>query len=152
MTDDSHWLWRLSADAWLDAAQRELEQGQAQLGSRRTAVTHARRAAGMALNGVLVALATRGWPRDRCEAVLGRSYIDHLRVLADPENARAKELRELFDPREFMRCKILLGIPVMPPEGLVRLATRKDEAAHEAMTIAADLVRACAVVIAAGNS
>lgn len=149
MTDDAHWLWRLSANEWLDAAQRELEQADAQLGSRRTAVTHARRAAGMALNGVLVALATRGWARERCQTVLGRSYIDHLRTLADPEKHGAKELRELFDPEQFTRCETLLGIPVMPPQTLIRLGTRKDEAAHEAVAIARDLARACGSVIVA---
>jgi hypothetical protein len=147
MSDDSHWLWRLSADAWLEAAQVELEQGRAQLGARRTAVTHARRAAGMALNAVLVTLPARGWPRERCEVALGRSYIDHLRALADPEHAAAKELRELFDPEQFARCQTLLGIPVMPPQGLIRLATRKDEAAHEAIAIASELTRACVVFV-----
>ena len=54
-----HWLWRLDADAWLRAASTELAACEAHLDSRRTAVTHARRAAGMALNAVLVTLGDR---------------------------------------------------------------------------------------------
>ena len=52
-----HWLWRLEASAWLVSAAREIELGRRHLDSRRKAVTHARRAAGMGLNGVLVACA-----------------------------------------------------------------------------------------------
>ena len=80
--DSEHWLWRFDAPSWLAAAHTELEQGRARVDSRRTAVTHARRAAGMALNGVLVEMVTRGWSVERCETAWGRSYIDHLRILA----------------------------------------------------------------------
>ena len=81
MTEDrsEHWLWRLDAPAWLRAAEAELDAGAANLAQRRTAVTHARRAAGMALNAVLAAA-----PPDADELRWGRSYIDHLRALADP--------------------------------------------------------------------
>ena len=147
MTEQDHWLWRLSADAWLEAARRELEQASDQLGARRTAVTHARRAAGMALNGVLVAMADRGWSRERCETAWGRSYIDHLRALADPTKNNATEAGDPFAGEQADRCRALLQISVMPPTGLVRLATRKDEAAADARAVAAEITRACAALI-----
>lgn len=141
-SDDTHWLWRLSDREWLAAAERELDRAREHLGTRRTAITHARRAAGMALNGVLVTMVTRGWSRERCETGWGRSYIDHLRALTDP----GKSI-EPFAAEQAEHCQTLLAIPVMPPAGLVRLATRKDEAASRAVAIADELVRACAVVI-----
>lgn len=142
MTDADHWLWRLSAHAWLDAAAHELEQAREHVGSRRTAITHARRAAGMALNGVLVSMA-RSWPRERCETVWGRSYMDHLRAIADPASSQV----EPFDCEQAERCRTLLAIPVMPNTGLVRLSPRKDDAASQAIAIAAAIVKACAEAI-----
>jgi hypothetical protein len=145
MGDNDHWLWRLSAHAWLDSANHEIAQASDHLGLRRTAVTHARRAAGMALNAVLVAMSTRGWSREHCETVWGRSYIDHLRALAASPDA--DESRGPFDTQMFDQCRSLLSISVMPPTGLVRLAARKDEAASEAITTATAITRACASVI-----
>jgi hypothetical protein len=141
VTDPDHWLWRLSDREWLDAARRELAQARERLGTRRTAITHARRAAGMALNGVLVSMAGRGWTQERCESAWGRSYIDHLRALADPSLAAP------FDFAQAERCRTLLAIPVMPPTGLVPLASRKDAAANEAVGLAAAIVEACAEAI-----
>jgi hypothetical protein len=151
MTDADHWLWRLSAREWLEAGERELELARAQLGARRTAITHARRAAGMALNGALVAMAAQGWSRERCETAWGRSYIDHLRTLAAP----APEPRHPFGPdlseacRQACRqaCRSLLAIPVMPNTDLVRLVARKDAAAAEAIEHAAAITSTCAAVI-----
>jgi hypothetical protein len=145
--DSGHWLWRLDADGWLAAADVELEQGRARLGSRRAAVTHARRAAGMALNATLVALAARGWSREQCETIWGRSYIDHLRTLAASLDADDAPLRDPFDAEQAERCRELLTIPVMPPTGLIRLARSKDEAASAALSTATALVRACAAVV-----
>ena len=55
--DPAHWLHRLTADEWLAAAATELELCAETLERRafRPGVTHARRAAGMAWNAVLVA-------------------------------------------------------------------------------------------------
>jgi|GEM_PF-1320621 len=147
MNDSDHWLWRLSAQDWLDAAARELEHGHEQLRSRRTAVTHARRAAGMALNGVLVTMITRGWSRERCENAWGRSYIDHLRSLAAGLEVGHEHLREPFDAEQSARCRALLNVPVMPPSDLIRLARHKDEAAVTSLDTATALVHACAAVI-----
>jgi hypothetical protein len=141
VSDQDHWLWRLSDHDWLDAARRELEQAREHLGTRRTAITHARRAAGMALNGVLVGMAARGWTRSHCESAWGRSYMDHLRAVAD------SALAPMFDFEQAERCRTLLAIPVMPPTGLIRLATRKDEAASQAVGLAGAIVEACAEAI-----
>ncbi|PRQ02540.1 hypothetical protein ENSA5_21850 [Enhygromyxa salina] len=142
--DANHWLWRLSALEWLAAANSELEQGRASLGARRTAVTHARRAAGMALNAALVAMAARGWSRERCESVWGRSYIDHLRTLAAAADGEDSGLRGPLEVEHCLRCRELLAIPVMPPTGLVRLAKTRDEASTHAIELAAAIVRGCA--------
>ena len=55
-SDPTHWLHRLSAAEWLAAAATELDHAQAALARRatRVGVTHARRAAGMAWNAVLI--------------------------------------------------------------------------------------------------
>ncbi len=145
MVQDDHWLWRLEANAWLGAAAHELEQGEAGLAVRRTAVTHARRAAGMALNAVLVDLAVRGGSPDRSETVWGRSYIDHLRTLAGPE--LDPELRAPFTAEFGQHCRELLAIPVMPPTGLVRIARGPDEAASHAIGLARRIVEACTLAV-----
>jgi hypothetical protein len=143
VSDHDHWLWRLSDREWLEAGLHELAQAEQHLGTRRTGITHARRAAGMALNGVLVSMAGRGWTKDRCETAWGRSYMDHLRAVADSARSEA----DPFDFQQAERCRTLLAIPVMPPTGLVRLATRKDEAASQAVALAAAIVQGCADAI-----
>ncbi len=81
--DPAHWLLRLDAGEWLDAAETDLGHGEAVLGRRdvRAEVTHARRAAGMAVNALLV-----GDPHDRW----GRSYMDHVRALVDDPTVPAE--------------------------------------------------------------
>ena len=73
--DPAHWLHRLTAAEWLAAAENELALAEAALARRafRPGVTHARRAAGMAWNAVLVAM-----PDDDR---YGRSYMDHVHAL-----------------------------------------------------------------------
>ena len=84
--DPDHWLYRLTAPGWLAAADTELIHCQDALSRRavRPAVTHARRAAGMAVNALLVLREMPGF---------GRSYMDHVAALtADagvPEDVRA---------------------------------------------------------------
>ena len=149
MNDDTkHWLWRLPAQEWLAAAQVELEQGHTRRENRRAAVTHARRAAGMALNGVLVAMAARGWPRARCEHIWGRSYIDHIRALAKFEHE--PEQRAPFDAEQCQRCAALLAVQVMPATGktgLVTLSRSQDHAAGAALELGVAIQRGCAAVI-----
>ena len=91
--DPGHWLHRLDAGEWLAAAETELRHAEEALGRRATrpGVTHARRAAGMALNAVLVGADRPAW---------GRSYMEHVVALADdasapePVRAAARMLRE----------------------------------------------------------
>ena len=80
--DPSHWLYRLTADEWLAAAETELGHCEETLNRRavRTGVTHARRAAGMAWNAVL---AQAPAPDEK----FGRSYMDHVVALAGAEDA-----------------------------------------------------------------
>jgi hypothetical protein len=91
--DPAHWLYRLSIEEWLAAADNELGLCADALGRRafRPGVTHARRAAGMAWNAVLVA---------RLDGRYGRSYMEHVAALAadqelpDPIRAAAAFLRD----------------------------------------------------------
>jgi hypothetical protein len=117
-TDPTHWLRRLSPAGWLAAADTELTHCQETLARRavRPGVTHARRAAGMAVNAVLVLA-----PDDR----LGRSYMDHVVALAGDAGASA--------PGEVRAAAVLLrDTPAAPPE-LVTLG-RPDMRALEAAT------------------
>jgi hypothetical protein len=93
--DPAHWLLRLTAAEWLAAADTELEHAEQALRRRaaRPGVTHARRAAGMAWNAVLVVLAAAPSggtsAEDRAAALaappiarFGRSYMEHVVALA----------------------------------------------------------------------
>jgi HEPN domain-containing protein len=84
--DSGHWLYRLTAPQWLTAADNELAQADLALGRRavRVAVTHARRAAGMALNAVLCLT-----PEEQRPA-WGRSYMEHVVALAGDAGAPAE--------------------------------------------------------------
>ncbi len=136
-----HWLWRLDAPAWLRAAEIELETGTANLRSRRTAITHARRGAGMALNAVLVALAIP--PHD--ELRWGRSYIDHLRAIAGADDPR----RHPMSAQARTIAARLLTIAVAPTAALVQLGRGPDSAAHEALELARALHEECAAIVSA---
>lgn len=78
-----HWLYRLTADEWLRAADKELDLCRASFvqKNQRAAVAYARRAAGMALNAVL-------WHRE--DPSYGRSYMDHLAALQEDPAAPAE--------------------------------------------------------------
>jgi hypothetical protein len=136
-----HWLWRLDARAWLLAAEVELEAAANNLRSRRAAITHARRGAGMALNAVLVALAVE--PED--ELRWGRSYIDHLRAIASADDAR----RHPLPAHTRALAARLLTIAVAPTAALVQLGRGPDSAAQEALELARSLLEACAAVVTA---
>ncbi len=81
-TDPGHWLHRLDPGEWLAAATTELAHAQEKLSQRalRPGVTHARRAAGMAWNAVLV-----NAPDER----YGRTYMDHVVALAQTADGDA---------------------------------------------------------------
>ena len=80
--DPTHWLHRLAPDEWLAAAENELAAARQALERRsvRAGVTHARRAAGMALNGRLCLEERPSW---------GRSYMEHIVALSTDEAAPA---------------------------------------------------------------
>jgi len=77
--DPAHWLYRLSAPSWLDAAATELESARTALksGHQRKGVAFSRRAAGMAVNALLIIQPSEAY---------GRSYLEHLRALGTDEN------------------------------------------------------------------
>jgi HEPN domain-containing protein len=82
--DPTHWLHRLTSEEWLSAAATELAHAEtaSDQRARRAALAHARRAAGMAWNAVLI---------DHPDEGAGRSYMDHLHALA--ANASTDEVR-----------------------------------------------------------
>jgi HEPN domain-containing protein len=116
--DPTHWLYRLSPDDWLAAADTELRHAEEKLAARsfRPAITHARRAAGMALNAVLVLQENDRW---------GRSYMDHVVALVDEENA-PDDVRAA--------AQLLREIPPAPPE-LIRLGKPDHRALDAARRI-----------------
>lgn len=98
--DPSHWLRRLDPDQWIAAAENELVQCQQALARRayRPGVTHARRAAGMALNGILFLQEQPSW---------GRSYMEHVAALVG-DDAAPEEVRAA--------ARALHDTPAAPPE------------------------------------
>jgi HEPN domain-containing protein len=92
-SDDTTWLTRLSTEEWLRAAEKELGLSEAALRGKRQreGVACARRAAGMALNAVLVL---------HYDPRYGRSYMEHLQALGgdetvpEPVRAAARALLE----------------------------------------------------------
>lgn len=102
--DPSHWLHRLTAAEWLAAAETELAAGDAALVRRstRVVVTHARRAAGMALNAILCLRDNPAW---------GRSYMEHVVALAGDPAAPAERQAD---------AALLRDTPPAPPT-LVKL-------------------------------
>lgn len=122
-SDPAHWLHRLTAAEWLAAAETELAHAEAALARRaaRPGVTHARRAAGMAWNAVLI-----GTPDEQA----GRSYLEHVVALAN-DAALAVEVRQA--------AQRLRDTPAMPP-ALVTLG-RPDLSAAQAARLIIDHAR-----------
>jgi hypothetical protein len=149
--DEAHWLWRLDADAWMRAAELELAAAAEHLGVRRTALAHARRAAGMALNAVLVAWArAQGTPEALAAAELrwGRSYVDHLRRLGDG----APDELDPLSPSTGEAARALMAIPVALAggnEALVSLQRGPNQAARQGLEHARAIVQDCAAALAA---
>lgn len=141
--DPDHWLYRLDAASWLRAAASELAAGEANVSARRAAITHARRAAGMALNAALVLHAEATGDFQAAAQRWGRSYIDHLRALAEGDEAAAAPL----PPQLRGEARALLEIPVLAPAtGLVQLAAAPHAAARGALEIARHFFQACAAL------
>ncbi len=139
-----HWLWRLDASDWLAAARRELELGRDRVDARRAAITHARRGAGMALNGLLVAFSNRGADDEACVQAWGRSYVDHLRALARGDDA---PLQLPLPPELGPTAADLLQIPVVPGGNLVQLARVPGGEVMRALELAGRIVELAAAII-----
>lgn len=121
--DANHWLYRLNAEQWLTAADNELRSATEALSAKqqRAGITHARRAAGMALNARLRLVADDSY---------GRSYMEHLQALhKDP--AVSQELREAAGR--------LLAAPLT--QQLVTLGPRGDTRPAEFATRIIEYVR-----------
>ena len=105
--DPAHWLNRLSPDEWISAALGELKRAEESYARHdvRAGLAGAKRAAGMALNGVLMLHPNEAW---------GRSYVDHVQALAADETA-PEAVRAA--------CKLLLEAPA-PGAVLVGLRTK----------------------------
>jgi len=107
------WLAKLPPEGWIREALSELSRAEALLRrqDRRAAIVGLKRAAGMALNGAL-AVRPRAW---------GRTYVDHLRAVADAEE----------EPAEVRNAAGLLGRASAEPtpSGVVRLTPPSESAA-----------------------
>jgi hypothetical protein len=129
--DSTHWLYRLSPAEWISAALGEFGRVKDAFGSRDVAAAIAglKRAAGMALNAALIVRPRPEW---------GRSYVEHLRALADDAQAPA-EVRDA--------ARRLLALK--PPGGaVVSLRTRSDD---QASLEAARVVMAHAYALVHGS-
>jgi hypothetical protein len=102
--DPGHWLHRLDAGEWLAAAATELAHAEEKLAHRsvRPGLTHARRAAGMAWNAVLVTA-----PDER----YGRSYMEHVVALAQTPDDAAAIPAAVRDA-----ARLLRDTPAAPPQ------------------------------------
>ena len=144
MADAEHWLWRLSAAQWLDAARHELAEGHAHAHDRRAALVYARRGAGMALNAVLAA---RGEAADEAERAAlesrwGRSYVEHLQALAEGDEAVCAPL-----PREAAAAaRTVLTTPLRAQ--VVTLGRGPAADVHATLEAAERLVEACVAAVA----
>jgi hypothetical protein len=129
--DPAHWLHRLTAAEWLAAAENELAHGETAVTRRaaRAGLTHARRAAGMAWNAVLV---------DHPDERAGRSYMDHVVALCEdpaaPDAVRAAA-RELRDASSAPPALVTLTAPGAGPDlAMVRAARTIVEHARRVVT------------------
>jgi len=129
--DDAHWLFKLSPDEWIRAAMGELRRAEQAYERKngRAGLAGARRAAGMALNALLIVQPNEAW---------GRSYMDHLLALRrDEAVATPARVREA--------CAILVETP-LPGGELVAIRTstaneRVLEAARDVIAHAYAMVK-----------
>ena len=129
--DPAHWLHRLTAEEWLAAATTELAHAETAVAShvKRTGLAHARRAAGMAWNAVLI-----HHPDERA----GRSYMEHVVALCDdaaaPDGVRAAA-RELKNASMTRPALVTLAPPGVNPDlAMVRAARTIVEHARRVVT------------------
>ncbi len=138
--DEAHWLLRLSAAEWIDAARRELTLGADHEAHRRRVITHLRRGAGMGLNACLAAAHGEAATtlEETCR-VWGRSYMDHLRAVAS--DAPLLELPATVRPH----AGALVALQFQATTGaLVSIRSTGSDNLDDARDAARVLVDACA--------
>jgi HEPN domain-containing protein len=110
MRDPSDWLRRLSPDEWIRAGLGELRRAEESYGrgDARAGTVGVKRAAGMALNAVLLVEPKESW---------GRTYVDHVGALATDQNV-PEAVRAA--------CRTLLDA-AGPSAGVVSLRTPRTE-------------------------
>jgi HEPN domain-containing protein len=134
-----HWLYRLTPDEWLRAAENELQRAEQALSAKRQreGVATARRAAGMAWNAVL-ATGEATLAEAVGEGPYGRSYMEHLAALAKdaavPEGVRRAAAELVAAP--------LNPVVVQIGKGDARLAGAAREIVEHAKERVAPSVRA----------
>lgn len=119
--DPDDWLTRLSPAEWMRAALADLRQAEAMLESRnaRGGIVGLKRAAGMALNAVLIVETREGW---------GRTYVEHLAGLSEDMTA----------PEAVRKSAALLSEAEPPGGDVVILRTKSKE--HELSEAAKDVI------------
>lgn len=108
--DTAHWLFKLSPDEWINAALGEFKRAEEAYKRKdiRGGLAGCKRAAGMALNGVLILHPNEGW---------GRTYVEHVEALAVDASAP-----------EAVRNSAKTIVEAMPPSGnLVCLRTKSTD-------------------------
>jgi len=105
--DTEHWLLRLSPEEWMAAAMNELRRAEVAFGARQAsaALASLKRAAGMALNAALLRVPDAAW---------GRTYVEHLRAVAEAGNTPApvrEAARVLLEARPPGGQVVLLRTP-----------------------------------------
>lgn len=122
--DPAHWLFRLTPTEWLSAANNELAASRSAFLNKqqRPAVAHARRAAGMAWNALLIVMPDEKY---------GRSYMDHLQALSRDDTA-SETLRHA--------ATRLVAMPLS--QELVTLGSRGDASQADCAAVIIDHVSA----------
>ena len=110
--DPMHWLMKFSPDEWIRAALGEVFRAQAAYasGNVRGAIAGCKRAAGMAINALLIVEPNEGG---------GRTYVEHVVALGDDDRA---------PPLVRQACKLIIGMPQSRAgDSLVTLRTPSTE-------------------------
>jgi HEPN domain-containing protein len=110
--DPSHWLLRHTSDEWIGAALGELRRAEEAYAraDARAGIAGCKRAAGMALNAVLVDAPNETW---------GRTYVEHVAALAREPDGVPDAVRTA--------CRVLLD--AQPPSSdLLALRSRAGDA------------------------
>jgi hypothetical protein len=119
--DPAHWLHRFTAEEWLRAGMRELGTARSLYARHdaRPGLASARRAAGMGWNAVLALDEAQDAPGERG---FGRTYVEHLRALANGTSHPEPIPAAVRDA-----AKALLAEPEPRPGTLVQLLSPRHD-------------------------